>query len=159
MIAAPESNFQWKTSCSQSAQDMMASSPDSKESENGNNAIREVNERTFSDLLEAFFQDRDEDDEEEEGPDDAVPAESALIARGCEKLTSKIIRLETKRQSIAQQLDQHRSTPESLEGLLELMLAGYDERIRDCEVRLDRILEPNRRRFPICGVLADYYIG
>lgn len=127
--------------------------------ENENESIAEANQWIFSSLLEAFFQDRDEDDEEEEGEDDVVPADSPRVAAGCEKLTSEIIRLERLRQSVAQLLAQHTGVPEAPRVLLQLLLEAYDRKIRDCEDELDRLLEPNRRHSARCGILADYFIG
>ena len=122
-------------------------------------AITETNHRIFSSLLEAFFLDRDEDDEEEEGEDDVAPEGSSSIAAGCEKLTNKIMQLERLRQTVAQLLAQHTGVPETSRVLLQLLLEAYDRKIRDCEDELDRLLEPNRRRFALCGILADYFIG
>jgi hypothetical protein len=130
-----------------------------EDSEAGIDAMTETNQRIFSSLLEAFFQDRDEEDEEDEGEDDVVPAGSRGIAAGCEKLTSEIIQLEKLRHAVARLLAQPAGVPETLTVLLQLLLEGYDCKIRDCEEQLDRLLEPNRRRFARCGILADYFIG
>ena len=125
----------------------------------GADPLTEANQRIFSSLLEAFLQNRDEDDEEEEGPDDVVPAGRLHIAVGCERLTNEIIQLEKLRQSVVHLLAQHSGVPATLKGLLELLLEGYDGKIRDCEEHLDRLLEPNRIRAARCGILVDYFIG
>ena len=130
-----------------------------KVAEAGIAAIIADNQRIFSSLLEALFLDRDEDDEEEEGEDDVFPAGNHRVAAGCERLTNKIIQLERLRQTVVQLLAQHSGVPEASQDLLQLLLEGYDNKIREREQKLDRLLEPNRRRFARCGILADYFIG
>ena len=158
MNTATESSVGLERNRSESSSAPSASASEVTESEI--EAITDANQRIFSNLLEAFFQDREENENEEyESPDDVAPVESARIEGGCEKLTNEIMRLEKLRQSVAKLRAQHNADAGTSKDVLQSLLEAYDRKIRDCEDRLDRSLDRYRKSSSSCGILADYYLG
>ena len=74
-----------------------------------------------------------------------------------EKLTNEILRLENIRGKVIQlsagQAEALSSSTERMQHLVE----AHDQKIRECEEKLENLVARYRKRSPVCGILADDY--
>ena len=118
-------------------------------------AVAQANGQTVSELAEsilmvyvALTQDKDQDGLACGGENE--------IGDEWEKLTNELLRLESIRPGVVQLAGDQRKFRNTADPLLSL-LEVHDQKIRECEDKLENLTARRRNQSAFCGLIADYY--
>ena len=92
-----------------------------------------------------------------EDHDDPSLGEEEEIGDEWERLTNEILRLESIRRKVIQLSAEQTEALSNPAECLQRLVEAHDQKIRECEEKLENLRARCRKRSPVCGILADYY--